>query len=180
MEEDVFELIQVMKQQNELALLISFNQKTERFGLVLTNDDAKALMVCRNESLKKYQRVEFGNGILDQLIFAFCDSQYIEQSNYVEILKQLQEIFYEFKNESNDKLTDDELMTFMREQFESTCFGDIEYLETTCLPRFATAIRAGYEGYKNSGGHSEYENFDEEQRWDKELYLEVLREMCWR
>jgi hypothetical protein len=52
-------------------------------------------------------------------------------------------------------------------------------LEGTCLERFATAIRAGYEGYQKSGGHNEYEKFDEEPRWDKDLYLEVLKDLCW-
>lgn len=179
MDHHVFELLQVKKQQNELAVLISFNEKTEQFGLTLTKEDAQELMICRNESLKKYERVEFGNGILDKLIYTFCDSQYINQENYLETLVQLQKIFYEFKNETRDKVADDELMVFMKEQYESVCAGDFNYLETTCLDRFAAAVRAGYEGYKESGGNNEYENFDEEQRWDKELYMEVLKELFW-
>lgn len=179
MEDNVFELLQLLKQQNELELLISFNEKTEQFGLTLTEEDAESLMECRNESLKKYRRVEFGNGILEKLIYSFCDSQYIDQNNYLEILEQLQEIFYEYKNEADDKLTDDELLTFMKEEFESDCAGDMEYLESTCLERFATAIKSGYVGYKETEGHNEYEKFDEEPRWDKELYLTVLKELCW-
>lgn len=180
MEDDIFELLQLEKQKNELVTLVSCNEKTQQFGLVLTGEDAKQLMTCRNDSLKRYERVEFGHGILDKLIFAFCDSQYINQENYVEILEQLQDIFYEFKNEAEEKLTDDELMTFMREQFESVCFGDLDYLEGTCLERFAEAIRAGYRDYQQTGGHNAYEKFDEEPRWDKDLYLEVLKELCWR
>ena len=41
------------------------------------------------------------------------------------------------------------------------------------------AVRAGYRGYRKSGGHSEYSLFDEEPRWDKELYMKVLRELAW-
>lgn len=47
------------------------NEKTETFGLSLTEQEAQELVVCRNESLKKYRRVEFGNGILDKLILHF-------------------------------------------------------------------------------------------------------------
>lgn len=180
MEDNFFELMQQNKKQNEIVTLTSFNEKTEQFGLTLTKEDAEELIVCRNESLKKYHRVEFGNGILDKLIYTFCDSQYINQNNYLETMEQLQEIFYEYKNESEDRLTDDELLTFMKEQFESVCSGDTEYLESTCLEIFAEAIRAGYTGYKSSGGHNEYEKFDEVPRWDKDLYLEVLKELCWR
>lgn len=179
MEENIFELLQIKKEQNELMQLVSFNKNTEKFGLTLTQEDAKALMICRNDSLKKYRRVEFGKGILDKLIYTFCDSQYINQENYLGTLERLQDIFYEFKNEAEDKLTDDELLTFMREQFESVCFGDTEYLEGTCLQRFATAVRAGYTGYQKSGGHNEYEEFDEEQRWDKDLYMDVVKELFW-
>ena len=56
----------------------------------------------------------------------------------------------------------------------------LDYLEGTCLDLFAQAIRAGYTGYVGSEGRGEFEKFDIVKRWDKELYLEVLRELCWR
>ncbi len=180
MEDDMFELMQLKKQELEIAALISCNEKTEQFGLVLTKEDARELTVNRNESLKSNQRVEFGEGILPKLIYTFCDSQYINQDNYMETLSELQDIFYLFKNEAEDNLTDDELMTFMKEQFESICYGDADYLAGTCLERFAEAIRAGYSGYIGSDGHNQYLEFDEEQRWDKDLYLQVLTELFWR
>ncbi len=68
----------------------------------------------------------------------------------------------------------------MKEQFEEICFGDLDYLEGTCLNIFAQAVRAGYDGYRASKGYGEYEKFDEVKRWDHELYLETLRELCWR
>ena len=158
MEDNFFEMILAEKEKKEMAVLMACNEKTETFGLSLTEQEAQELVVCRNESLKKYRRVEFGNGILDKLIFTFCDSQYINQENYKETMEKLQDIFYCFKNEAEDQLTDDELLSFMREQFEEICMGDTEYLESTCLPRFAAAIRAGYRGYQESGGNGEYEN----------------------
>lgn len=79
-----------------------------------------------------------------------------------------------------DEITDDELIQFMREQFETVCYGDLDYLEGTCLDIFAQAVRAGYRGYQKTQGHGEFEKFDIVQRWDKELYLETLRELCWR
>ena len=58
---------------------------------------------------------------------------------------RLQEIFYTFKNETLDEITDDELLEFMREQYEEKCCGDTEYLEGTFLSDFAQAIRSGKE-----------------------------------
>ena len=54
-----------------------------------------------------------------------------------------------YKNETEDKLSDDELLHLMKEQYENPCHGDLDYLESTCLERVARAVRAGgglYEG----------------------------------
>ena len=180
MDENLYELLTKKKESEEFKAMEVCNEKTyERFGLSLSQEQARELIAERNASLKKYQRVEFGRGILDKLMYTFCDSQYVDQEHYVHILENLQDIFYQFKNESMDRLTDDELLEFMREQYECVCFGDLNYLENTCLERFSRAIRAGYDGYRKSGGKEEYGQFSEEQRWDRELYLDVLKEMFW-
>ena len=97
----------------------------------------------------------------------------------VETIIRLQEIFYLYKNEMHDEITDDELLHLMKEQFENICFGDLDYLESTCLANCG-AIRAGYDGYKGSDGYGEYSKFDDVKRWDYDLYLETLKELCWR
>ena len=38
-----------------------------------------------------------------------------------------------------DEISDEELLQFMQEQFDSVCFGDLDYLEGTCLEIFAQA-----------------------------------------
>jgi len=130
--------------------------------------------------LMEQKRIEFGESILPRIIYEFCDSAFISQSNYVESLVRLQEIFFLYKNEMLDEISDEELLNFMKEQFETVCFGDFDYLESTCLDLFAQAVRAGYRGYQNTGGRGEFGKFDEVVRWDKELYLETLRDLCWK
>lgn len=176
---DIYALIWKEKEKKELAALLACNEKTQRFGLCLTEEQARELVICRNNSLKKYQRVEFGSGILDKLIYVFCDSPYIDGGSYAETLEKLQDVFYAFKNETQDKVTDDEILNFMKEQFDSVCCGDIEYLGGTCLERFSRAVRDGYRGYEKSQGLGEYEQFSEEERWDADLYHEVLAELFW-
>ncbi len=170
----------LLQQQNQLAKVMETNQATEKFGLVLSEEDARLILGERKEALREQRRVEFGEGIVPKIIYEFCDSDFIDQNNYVDIIVRLQEIFYLFKNEMMDEITDDELLHFMREQFEEICFGDLDYLESTCLANFAQAVRAGYGGYKSSQGYGEYARFDEVKRWDYELYLEALRDLCWR
>ena len=70
--------------------------------------------------------------------------------------------------------------TSTKEQFENLCFGDLDYLENTCLYNFAQAIQAGYQGYQTSDEPGEYAKFDEVQRWDYDLYMTALQDICWR
>ena len=82
-----------------------------------------------------------------------------------------------YKNEMQDEITDDELLHFMKEQFETICYGDLDYLESTCLENFSQAVRAGYRGYQKTGGRGEYEQFDAVTRWDRELYMAALMDL---
>lgn len=168
------------QEQNQLSKVIQTNEATEQFGLSLTEQDAELILGERKNSLIEQKRIEFGEGITTKIIYEFCDSDYIHQSNYVETIIRLQDIFYLYKNEMQDELTDDELLHLMKEQFENLCFGDLDYLENTCLANFAEAVRAGYTGYKGSDGYGEYSKFDDVKRWDHELYFETLKELCWR
>lgn len=185
MKEQLFELMLQEQQKQGIQRVVACNDKTREFGLMLSEDEAKELMVCRNDTLQESRRVEFGGGILPKIITAFCDSQFISQDNYMETLVGLQEIFYMYKNESQDQLADDELLSFMRIQFEEVCFGDLEYLSGTCLERFCRALRSGYESkshfrcrdeYSMRDLENEYSEFDEEERWDFDLYKTKLSE----
>lgn len=116
--EDMFELLALQLQQQELTQLLECNKKTEQYGLQLSLEEANSLITARKDALNDNQRVEFGTGILPKLIDLFCDSQYINQDNYAEALSELQDIFYTYKNETLEEMTDDELLNFMRKQFE--------------------------------------------------------------
>ncbi|WP_138308455.1 MULTISPECIES: DUF6323 family protein [unclassified Clostridium] len=58
-----FMLLQQEKSRRELAEILACNEETARFGLALSQMEAQELAVCRNESLRRWQRVEFGRGI---------------------------------------------------------------------------------------------------------------------
>ena len=162
--------------KSQLEKVLKTNEMTEKYGLSLREEDAKLLLEERSFSLKEQKRVEFLGGITEKLIYEFCDCPYLDQSSYVETMIRLQEIFYLYKNETEEELTDDELLHLMREQFEKLCYGDLDYLESTCLAQFAQAIRRGYRGHRGTDGYGEYARFDEVQRWDEHLYFEVLKD----
>ena len=137
----VEEFMLLMSEQRQMEVIRKTNECAGKYGLVLSDGDIKELLQKRRECLSFWQRVEFGPGILDKIIFAFCDSDYIYQGNYAETIVRLQEIFYLYKNESMDELTDDELISLMREAFDHECQGSLEYLEETYLEQFAREIR---------------------------------------
>ena len=169
--------LELMSKQTPVKEVLASNRDTEKFGLALSEKEAQLLVAERGEVLRKERRVEFGQGILPKIIDTFCDSAYITQDSYCDTLIRLQEIFFLYKNEMLDEITDDELLEFMREQFDGVCCGDLDYLEGTCLDLFAQAIRAGYSGYEATGGRGEFEKFDLVKRWDKELYLAAREDL---
>jgi hypothetical protein len=83
-------------------------------------------------------------------------------------------------------MTDNELLGFMRKQFEEVCFGDVEYLRNTCLERYARAVRAEQKSqmqsrlrdeYSLRDTENEYSKLSEETRWDYEVYKMKLEDL---
>lgn len=134
------EMMLKMSEQNQIAQVMQENEYTGKFGMVLSQEEAAELVSRKRETLREEQRIEFGESILAKLTRAFCDSVYIEPEDYAQTLGRLQEIFYLYKNESMDELTDDELLEFMREKFDEV-EGSLDYLEDTVLDEFARKIR---------------------------------------
>ena len=89
----------LLKGQNQLSNVIKTNETTEQFGLSLTEQDAKLILAERKNALAEQKRIEFGEGIATKIYYEFCDSEYIHQSNYVETIIRLQEIFYLYKKD---------------------------------------------------------------------------------
>ena len=96
---------------------------------------------------------------IKKLIEAFCDSPYIMQNNYEETLEELQDIFYFFKEEAMEQISDDELIEFMKRDFDGKCQGSIvvllengdlekilEYLSGTSLEELCRGTRYGLNG----------------------------------
>lgn len=142
-----FDLIIANDSKKELSRVLECNDYSKTFGLSLTEADTKQLMECRINNLKENERIEFGNGILPELIWAFCDSPYIYQDNYSNTLMRLQEIFYEYKNESVDEISDNELICYMKRHFDGDCQGSLDYLEETCLEKLARMARSDFDNF---------------------------------
>lgn len=142
-----FEMIvftsQVLQKQavNEV---MACNDFTQHFGLSLSPEQAVRLIETRFSSLSQNGRIEFGGGVIDKLIKAFCDSPFISEDNYAQTLHELIELFYYYKNESGDLISDDELIYVMKHRFDGVCQGSLELLADSELYRFSRRMRMGW------------------------------------
>ena len=132
--------------------ILSCNEVTSEYGLKLTREDVKELIKTRNIALKKTGRIEFNGEVIDKIILKFCKSPFISQYNYNDTINELVEIFYNYKNEMLDYLSDDELIEIMQEFFDGYCQGSLELLEGKILYRISDNIRNGVRDYKNIDG----------------------------
>lgn len=118
--------------ERTVAALTRCNEKTAPYGLRLTPEEMNQLARQRFTALDQTGRVEFGDGVLETLVAAFQDSPYLHQGAYAETVGALQDLFYHFKNESMDRLTDEILLQAMRVSFDRAG-GSLDYLGGTAL-----------------------------------------------
>lgn len=121
------------------------NDLNQLYGLTLTESDITELVELRGQALRNTGRVEFGGGILPKLIRAFCKSPYVDPFNYAAVLGDLQDAFYYFKNESDDRFSDDDLIEFMEKVFNGKAEGSTELLCTISLEDLCRWARNGFE-----------------------------------
>ena len=118
---------------------------SEKYGLSLSEHEITELVECRQEALLASGRIEFAGGIIPKLIYAFCDSPYMEQSNYANTLAELQEAFYYYKTDAMERFSDDELIEFMVKVFNGRAQGSTEYLMGTSLEALCRYAREEFD-----------------------------------
>lgn len=116
-------------QKQAVAELMQCNDYSAKFGLTLTQTQAIELVETRSHALSSNGRIEFGGGVIDKIIKAFCDSPYLSMQDYAQILHELTELFYFYKNETLDLVSDDELIQFMKTAYDGLCQGSLDLLD---------------------------------------------------
>lgn len=132
-----------MIQQYAVNSILSCNEETSQYGLTLTAQQAHALVLSRNQSLKASGRIELGGGVIEKLIHSFAGSPYINIENYEETLHCLIDIFYSFKSDTWEAVSDDQLIEFMKDAFDGSCRGSLELLEAREMALLSSHIHSG-------------------------------------
>ncbi len=94
-----------LMQKQAVCEVVKCNEYTEQYGLALTQTQAAALVETRILSLADNGRIEFGIGVIDKIIKAFCNSPYMDTQNYAATLHELIETFYYYKNITSVQFT---------------------------------------------------------------------------
>ena len=149
-------------QKQSASEVVKCNDYTRRFGLILTQTQAIELVEARALALSDNGRIEFGGGVIDKIIKAFCVSPYISMHNYMETLHELIEIFYYYKNETMDLLSDDDLIKMMKSSFDGVCQGSLDLLSGRELYRAAKNLRFGLPYNYSGDSFAEDEEDDDE------------------
>ena len=125
---DNFRIANVEK--NEIKSIVDKNIILSEFGITVSEQEAKELIAIRNEALTRNGRREFRHDIIEKLIYAFCDSLFINNEYFVERVGEFVDMFYYFRNETN--VSDDEIISAMRMTFDKYN-GSEEMVESRTL-----------------------------------------------
>ncbi len=133
----------VMLQKQAVNEILGLNQITRQYGLTLSPKQVVDLVETRALALQQTGRIEIGGGVIDKMITVFADSPFLTSYNYAETLNDLIELFYYFKNETLEQVSDDDLIGYMGKAFNGVCQGSLELLAGRELVRMAHNIRFG-------------------------------------
>ena len=167
----IFELTPLIPgffQKQAVDAVAKCNDYTARYGLILTPAQALELVETRSIALRDNGRIEFGGGVIDKIIREFCGSPHISMHNYTQTIHELLEIFYYYKNETFDLVSDDDLIMQMKTSFDGVCQGSLDLLSGRELDRLARDLRSGHrygctgDDY-TEGDYSEGEEDEDEQ-----------------
>lgn len=150
----LYELTGKLATQKSIKNILSLNNKTEKYNLSLSEEQAKELLETRSLMLKETEHIDFGGStVIENIIKAFCDSPYLDKRNYETTLHGFVELFYTIKDETYDRIADKDVISFMKNCFNGICGGSFDSLEGDCVPQLIRHINSGkkYRSFRIGG-----------------------------
>jgi len=136
--------------QLNIEEILQTNEQSSKHGLVLIAEEAKGLIEARNRAIQSHGRVEMGIEVIKKIIVAFCTSIYMDPEDYASTLNELIEVFYFMKNETEDRIGDDDLICIMQHFFDNSSRGSVELLKSRDMELFARNSRCQNEESEHS------------------------------
>lgn len=116
-------ILSFLNNNNLIAIknqILEINDKSVDYGLVLSPKDVEEVIKSRKDSLKTYGRIDLNMDITEKIMEILYTSQYTDKDDYLELISDLQDIFYYLKNETLDEISDNEILDKISEFYEKT------------------------------------------------------------
>jgi len=137
-----FNQLNALQQTFLVDEIMVMNDETRAYGLTLSPTEIRDVLESRQSFLKGYGRVELDAEATKKLIRAISDSPFLTQEEYAQVLIALHELFYYIKNETNDRLEDDQLIRILRD-FYNQLGGSLEMMDGRGLFDFIREYKEG-------------------------------------
>ncbi|MGM9874827.1 MAG: DUF6323 family protein [Bacilli bacterium] len=135
-------LILYVNDQENFNNLIKLNELTKSKNLIFTDEEILNLIKNKNDNLKDIGRVEIGKSVIDDIVYSFYDSEYIDNDNYFETINELINIFYMYQDKFSEYLIDSEIIEYLRDNFDKVN-GSLELLSSISFDKLNTKLMYG-------------------------------------
>lgn len=148
----------IMSDIREIEELIE--QTDDEYALVLTDNEIRIIATAHADSLERSGRIEITGGLAAKIIEAFSTSPYFTHGDFAEGICRIIDAFYQTKNDCEDKIGDDELISFMVSSFNQTCGGSLDHLIEHELPKLAQVLLTGCASVPVDSKETEVREYD--------------------
>lgn len=145
-----------------MEAIASANGETERFGLVLSPEQVRSLCAVYKNAAAENAIVEFGAGGVVKLQKAFAASDFVDASNFAEVVETMTECFYFIKREVSDELRDDTVIAAMLRAFDEKSMGSLELFQGREMETLIRCLNEGRTSLEIAGD----DNYDDEPVYD--------------
>lgn len=124
---DLFKPVGSIQKKN-FDEIFALGEITRQHSIELTAEKVQYIVDSHQSALLDMERVEFGESAAKKITEKFCASPFVSKYNFEKTVGSLIEIFYYIQNETEDLLTDNELIDKMYEAFNGFCGGSVTLL----------------------------------------------------
>ena len=159
-----FSLMKFNEDKKFIDNLMDLNAKAGNYGLTVTENAAREIAGYRQAALIENERVELNSGAITRLTSAFLQTRYLTQEDFAATMGEIINIFYYIKTETENSVSDDDLINEMLTVFTETCFGSIEVMQSKGLEKILRKYKFDdtniWEDYENINWEDYYDNGD--------------------
>ena len=147
--EFTFSLAQMSEDKKFIGNLVDLNAKANNYGLTITENTAREIALRRKNALTENERFEIKSDAITRLTSAFLETRYINQEDFAYTIGEIISIFYYLKNETENTISDDDLISEMYKTFTNNpCYGSIEQMQSKGIEKILREYKLDDRGNK--------------------------------